>query len=1256
MSPQPICRPAAGPRLTARQCARQLGYVILGVVVLAVPATNAKAATHRAATTRRAKVGTHYAKVVPGCAAPKPGHASCYLLRRVPATASTDGAESYVVRASYAVGLAGGYTPQDLWTAYGLGSAATLEAAGGIGSTQTVGIVDAYDVPNIEADLATFDAQYSLPACTTANSCFKKVNQTGGSTPPAAAGTSGWDLETSLDVEAVHATCPNCKIVLVEANSNGLNDLGAAVNQAVAQGATEVSNSFGSPEGNNLTFEGQFTHTGVVMTAGTGDNGYYNWDKPSIAAKADIPAAFPEVVAAGGTSLYLNADGTRASERVWNDDTGPNASVGYVGGSGGGCSTLFAAKSWQAAAAGYSAANCSGERLDADVSALADPLTGFDVYDSYVPPGGSAAGWITVGGTSLSGPLISSFYALAGGAQNVDYPSKTLYQALSASPSSLYDVTAGGNGYCDGGVCTPPDSRDDCGGTRACDAATGFDGPSGVGTPAGLGALAPVLASFTLPSSAPAGSVDVDASASTALSDSGAITNYKWDWGDGTTTNTATPQTSHNFTQGVYTVTLTVSTASATSVPHTASIAVGFSPPSNTGPPSFTGTPASLQTLTAVHGTYTGSPTAYTYQWSRCDSAGAACADIPGATSQIYTLIDADVGHRLVVTETASNPGGPSAPATSGPTAVVAAAAAPDTSAFGHAPGTPTATGADPHDVAISSAGIIAVTNEADDTVSTFTTGPDGSFVPVAGSPFALGDFNSLARGASFSPDGKQLVVVGGGYIQVLAVSASGALSPLGPSIGLGLDEPGFGPNTITYSPNGKLIATANTENDRVHIYAVSPTGELGDVAGSPVSVGGPSQAKFSPAGNLLAVSTRDTNRVFMYSVSPGGALTAAPGSPHLIGGTVRSVAFSPGGRWLAAGSAGVSMFSVGSDGSLTAVSGSPFTSSVGAPVDLAFSPTGLLGIDGGLAVEVDTLDANGVPSISHSAYRINPTTAGSGVSPSLAFGPGGLLAATYPAANQVVGLLQGAYSPPDVTTSAASSVAQSSATLAGTVNPRRKATTYHFVYGTTTSYGITTADTSAGASATAVGVSAPVTALAQGLTYHYALEATNVDGTTRSADQTFTTASPSSPGGGSQGTTPGGGSQGTKPAGGGSTSKPSTGSSPTVTTAQVVRALAALRGPSGKSARISSILRSGGWTYRYTCLRAGRLSVTWTAGKVVVATGVRQCARAGSATLRVKLSAKGKSLLKRAHKNVSLKVRSLFGVVSKSSTLVLRH
>jgi len=262
------------------------------------------------------------------------------------------------------------------------------------------------------------------------------VNQTGGSNPPRP--DHGWALEISLDVQIAHAICPNCHILLVESDTNYLSDLSIAENYAAAH-ANVVSNSYGASEFSGETsYDSAYNHLGVPITVSSGDSGY----------GVEWPAASPYVTAVGGTTLTLNSNNTRASETAWS-------------GSGSGCSSVEPKPSWQSFLAG-----CT-HRVVADVSADADPNTGAAVYDSYGYYG--QRGWFQVGGTSLSAPLIASVYALAGNGSSTTYGSYPY-----SHTSSLYDVTQGSNGR----RCTP---------SYLCAAGTGYDGPTGLGTPIGTG-------------------------------------------------------------------------------------------------------------------------------------------------------------------------------------------------------------------------------------------------------------------------------------------------------------------------------------------------------------------------------------------------------------------------------------------------------------------------------------------------------------------------------------------------------------------------------------------------------------------------------------------------------------------------------------------------------------------------------------------------------------------------------------------------
>ncbi|HEY2444063.1 MAG TPA: S53 family peptidase [Streptosporangiaceae bacterium] len=325
-----------------------------------------------------------------------------------------------------------GYGPTSLQWAYKLPSTA---AGGG----RTVAIVDAYDDPNAASDLAAYRSQYGLPACTAASGCFTKVNEFGQASPlPAASGSTGWATEESLDIDMVSAACPNCRILLVEASSPAVADLGTAVNSAVSRGVKFISNSYGAAE---FSTEGSddsayYNHPGVAITASAGDSGY----------RVSFPAASPHVVAVGGTSL-TQASGSRGwAETAWN-------------GTGSGCSAYEPKPSWQAAG------GCA-RRTDNDVSAVADPNTGLAVYDSY-----DQGGWVEVGGTSAASPIIAATYALGGYPAAGSYPASSTY----AQSAPLFDVTSGANGS-----CSP---------TYLCTAGPGYDGPTGLGTPNGAAAF-----------------------------------------------------------------------------------------------------------------------------------------------------------------------------------------------------------------------------------------------------------------------------------------------------------------------------------------------------------------------------------------------------------------------------------------------------------------------------------------------------------------------------------------------------------------------------------------------------------------------------------------------------------------------------------------------------------------------------------------------------------------------------------------------
>lgn len=332
---------------------------------------------------------------------------------------------------------ASGYGPCDLQSAYNL---TTLSASAGAGTV--VAVVDAYDDPKALSDLCTYRATYGLPKLqqcgASGGPTFTKVDQYGGTRYPKANG--GWAQEISLDLDMVSAVCPHCSILLVEASTASLSNLVAAEDYANAH-ATYVSNSWGGSEFSSETaYDGHFNKTGHVITVSSGDNGY----------GVDYPAASPYVVAVGGTSLVAAGTTRGWTETAWN-------------GAGSGCSAYEPQPSWQSAVTAISSV-CS-RRAVADVAADADPSTGVNVYDSYSYQG--VSGWLVFGGTSVGAPLVASVYALSGTAP-------TAGASVYAHASSLYDVVSGSNGTC---------------GTVLCNAAPGWDGPTGNGTPNGTTAF-----------------------------------------------------------------------------------------------------------------------------------------------------------------------------------------------------------------------------------------------------------------------------------------------------------------------------------------------------------------------------------------------------------------------------------------------------------------------------------------------------------------------------------------------------------------------------------------------------------------------------------------------------------------------------------------------------------------------------------------------------------------------------------------------
>jgi subtilase family serine protease len=386
------------------------------------------------------------------CATPTPGTMGC-LARVV-----TEGFRPAVASTQFR--LPAGYGPTQFHHAYSLPRLTPrIHGTSGPRKRQTIAIVDAYSSRTVFADLTRFDATFGLPVfprCSKkiTSACFQAMNQNGGTKLPMSAVPHGWDVEIALDVQVAHEICQNCKILLVEATFASFANLGKAVNTAVAHGANVVSNSYGSyGAGSSIGGKGAsaYDHPGHAIVVAGGDSGF----GPS------YPADLNTVVAVGGTNLRMSGN-TYAGETTWNNSASSAT--------GSGCDDTSLARTWQKGVSTWAAVGCGIFRGMNDVSADADPNTGAAVYNSA----GARPGWIQVGGTSLSAPLIAGVYGLAANSGSVNYPASLAY----AHPGSLHDITTAGN---------KPGARAlPCTVIRQCTARAGYDLPTGLGTPNGL--------------------------------------------------------------------------------------------------------------------------------------------------------------------------------------------------------------------------------------------------------------------------------------------------------------------------------------------------------------------------------------------------------------------------------------------------------------------------------------------------------------------------------------------------------------------------------------------------------------------------------------------------------------------------------------------------------------------------------------------------------------------------------------------------
>jgi subtilase family serine protease len=393
------------------------------------------------------------------CSEAAPGYARCYAEVVAPSPTAAFALRPFSVTNP---AIADAFNPLRFRTAYALPRTAP--------PNRTVAIVTSFDNPKILADLNVWNARWGLGAfklctATVTTSCLKKVNQDGRAAPLPPV-DPGWALETALDVQTVHGLCQTCKILVVEASSSGFSNLAVAENTAVTLGANVVSNSWGLEEAYYRAPAGvvaAFNHPGMPITVSSGDLGY-EVTRQNRYLGPSFPASLNTVVAVGGTSLTLDGAGKWFSETAWN-------------GSGSGCSLRYSARPPQNTSliGNWPKTHCGSNRAVADVSAVADPGTGAGVYDSTGAVLGQAplqSGWFEVGGTSLASPVIAATYALAGNLPpGVQYPAALLY----THKASLHDPTLGSNGSCKYVI--------------RCQATTGYDLPTGQGTPKGLGAF-----------------------------------------------------------------------------------------------------------------------------------------------------------------------------------------------------------------------------------------------------------------------------------------------------------------------------------------------------------------------------------------------------------------------------------------------------------------------------------------------------------------------------------------------------------------------------------------------------------------------------------------------------------------------------------------------------------------------------------------------------------------------------------------------
>ncbi len=408
-----------------------------------------------------------------------------------------------------------GYSPSQIRTAYGVNQ---IEFGGikGDGTGQTIAIVDAGNDPYIESDLTYFDSYYDIQNPPN----FTVYNETGTVINPATTlvpATDTSDSEEDMDVEWAHAIAPGASIDVIECNVDtggtvlgnefaGIVDLiHGARTAAGLSGVSVVSMSWAMAESqlipliqalglNESVLDSSFTtpkgHNGVTFLAASGGYGIYGdyTINNDLTPTVEYPAASPNVVAVGGTTLRLNTQGVYPGtgsdgEIGWSTGSDTNSGFSPYAASGGGISEYESQPSYQENVPGTS----SSGRTIPDVSFDADPNTGVAVCDLLADAQSDLGPWSnTIGnGTSLATPCWAGLIAIADqgrvaeGGTTLDGPSQTLPALYSLPSSDFHDITIGYNGYPPNGYSAGP----------------GYDLVTGRGTPV-ANLLVPDLASY----------------------------------------------------------------------------------------------------------------------------------------------------------------------------------------------------------------------------------------------------------------------------------------------------------------------------------------------------------------------------------------------------------------------------------------------------------------------------------------------------------------------------------------------------------------------------------------------------------------------------------------------------------------------------------------------------------------------------------------------------------------------------------------